>query len=204
MTSRPPGLFFRNRADWRAWLRLHHDRETEVWVAQVKKASSRRGLSYEDGVQEALCFGWIDGLTHSLDKDYFLQRYTPRKPNSVWSESNKARAEKLIRQRRMTLSGLRQVRAAQADGRWQDASRREDPNWIPEALHAALARKPGALDAYRSLPASLRRAHGHAVETAKRPETREKRIQAAIDAALRRQRSNLGTRRRTRRPTGTR
>ena len=202
MTPRRPGSFFRSRSEWRAWLRLHHDRETEVWVAHVKKGSRRQGLSYSEGVEEALCFGWIDGLTHSLDKDFFLQRYTPRKPNSVWSESNKARVEKLGRQRRMTRAGLRQVEAAQADGRWQAASRREDPDWIPEALQAALARKPGASDAYRSLPASLRRAHGHAIETAKRPETREKRIQAAIDAALRRQRSDADTRRRTRRPAG--
>ncbi len=184
MTPRRPGLSFRSRSEWRAWLRLHHDRETEAWVAHVKKGSRRQGLSYAEGVEEALCFGWIDGLTHALDADFFLQRYSPRKTDSVWSESNKARVQKLIRRRRMTRAGLRQVEAAQADGRWQDASRHEDPDWIPEALRAALARKPGATEAYRSLPASLRRGHGYAVETAKRPETRLKRIEAAIRAAL--------------------
>jgi uncharacterized protein YdeI (YjbR/CyaY-like superfamily) len=180
-------MFFRNRSEWRAWLRLHHDCETEAWVAHAKKASKRRGLSYDEGVEEALCFGWIDGLTRSLDADFFLQRYTPRKRDSVWSESNKARVEKLIHQRRMTRAGLRQVEAAQADGRWQAAAQRQDPDWIPEALESALARQPSALEAYRSLPPSQREMHGHAIETAKRPETRERRIHAAIEAALRRQ-----------------
>ena len=182
-----PGMFFRGRSEWRAWLRLHHARALEVWVAHVKKGSRRQGLSYEEAVEEALCFGWIDGLTHALDEDFFLQRYTPRKPNSVWSESNKARVQKLIHQRRMTRTGLQQVEAAQADGRWQAASKRQDPNWIPEALQAALARLPGAMEAYLSLPPSQRQMHGHAVETAKRPETRERRIRAAIEAALRRE-----------------
>lgn len=187
MTPRRPGMSFRGRSEWRAWLRLHHEREAEAWVAHVKKGSRRQGLSYEEGVEEALCFGWIDGLTHSLDEDFFLQRYTPRKPNSVWSENNKVRVQKLIRQRRMTRTGLQQVEAAQADGRWQAASKRQDPNWIPEALQAALARQPGATEAYLSLPPSQRQMHGHAVETAKRPETRARRIRAAIKAALRRQ-----------------
>ena len=187
MTPRRTGLVFRNRAEWRAWLRLHHESEAETWVAHVKKGSRRQGLSYEEGVEEALCFGWIDGLTRSLDKDFFLQRYTPRKPNSVWSENNKARVQKLTRQRRMTRAGLQQVEAARADGRWQAASKRQDPNWIPEALQAALARRPGVTEAYLSLPPSQRQMHGHAVETAKRPETKERRIRAAIEAALRRQ-----------------
>jgi uncharacterized protein YdeI (YjbR/CyaY-like superfamily) len=203
MTSRRPGLFFRNRSEWRAWLRLHHDCESEAWVAHVKKGSTRRGLSYDEGVDEALCYGWIDGLTRSLDADFFLQRYTPRNLDSVWSERNKARVEKLIRQRRMTRAGLRQVEAAQADGRWQAAARRQDPDWIPEALKAALAQQPGALEAYLSLPPSLRQMHGYAIETAKRPETKERRIRAAINDAIRRQRASARPRRRARPQSGT-
>jgi uncharacterized protein YdeI (YjbR/CyaY-like superfamily) len=195
MTARRRTLIFRQRSDWRAWLREHHDQETEAWVAHVKKGSRRHGLSYVEGVEEALCFGWIDGLTHALDADFFLQRYSPRKPGSVWSESNKARVHRLIRQHRMTRAGLRVVEAAQANGRWQEASQFEDPEWIPEALRAALARRPGALEAYRSLPASLRRGHGYAIATAKRPETRARRIEAAIRAALERRNSAQPARR---------
>ncbi len=186
MITKHPGLFFRDRSAWRAWLRAHHTQATEAWVAHVKKDSHRQGLAYEDGVQEALCFGWIDGLTHSLDADFFLQRYTPRKPGSLWSESNTARVQKLIRERRMARAGMRHVEAAQADGRWQAATQRQDPSWIPEPLQAALALQPGALEAFRALPPSQRQMYGYAVESAKRPDTRAKRIQAAIDAAVHR------------------
>jgi uncharacterized protein YdeI (YjbR/CyaY-like superfamily) len=195
MMSRRAGLFFRNRSEWREWLRSHHARETEVWVAHLKKGSQRKGLLYSEGVEEALCYGWIDGLTRSLDADFFLQRYTPRKPESVWSENNKARVERLIRARRMTRAGMRHVETAKADGRWQAATERRNPDWIPEPLLAALTRTPGALGAYRSLPPSQREMYGHAIDIAKRPETREKRIRAAIEAAFHRQQSAPSARR---------
>jgi len=206
MSIKRSGLFFPDRSAWRAWLRTHHARETEAWVAHVKKGSRRQGLAYEQGVQEALCYGWIDGLTRSLDADYFLQRYTPRKPDSLWSESNKARVEELIRQRRMTRTGLRQVEAAKADGRWQASAQRHDPGWIPEELRIALTREPGALEAFRSLPPSQRQMHGYSIESARRPETRARRIKAAIEFALQRQqaRPRDGTPPGTRRKTATR
>ncbi len=193
-------LFFAHRAEWRAWLRSHHDREAEAWVAQLKKGSRRRGLPYEEGVEEALCYGWIDGLTHSLDADYFMQRYTPRKPNSLWSESNKARVEMLIRRRRMTAAGLRKVEAAKANGQWDAAAQRQDPSWIPEGLRSALARRPGALEAFRSLPPSVRQMHAYSFSIAKRAETRARRAQAAIDAALARMKKAPAHRRNSPRP----
>ena len=206
MSTKRSGLFFPDRSAWRAWLRTHYARETEAWVAHVKKGSRRHGLAYEEGVQEALCYGWIDGLTRSLDADYFLQRYTPRKPDSLWSESNTARVEKLIRQRRITRAGMQPVEAAQADGRWQAAATRQDPAWIPQPLRAALSQQPGALEAFQALSPSQRQMHGYSVETAKRPETRARRIQAAIEFALQRQQARRrdGTPRRTRRKTATR
>lgn len=179
-------LYFRDRAAWRAWLRAHHARRTEAWVAHVKKGSRRRGLAYEQGVEEALCFGWIDGLTHALDADFFVQRYTPRKPRSLWSASNVARVERLVRQRRMTRAGMVHVEAARADGRWRAAGLRQDPEWIPDELRTALSRRPGALEAFRALPPSTRRTHGFLVESARRPETRARRIEAAIEVALKR------------------
>jgi uncharacterized protein YdeI (YjbR/CyaY-like superfamily) len=189
-----PALFFGNRAEWRAWLRSHHERETEAWVAHVKKGSRRQGLPYEEGVEEGLCYGWIDGLTRSLDADYFLQRYTPRKPGSIWSESNKARVENLIRQGRMTAAGMRKVDAAKANGQWDAAAQREDPAWIPPGLRAALVRRAGALEAFRALPPSVRQMHAYAFSAAKRPETRARRAQAAIDEALTRKKPRAAPR----------
>jgi len=195
MTERKrPVLFFANRAEWRAWLRAHHDGEAEAWVAHLKKASWRQGLPYEEGVEEALCYGWIDGLTHALDADYFMQRYTPRKPGSIWSESNKARVEKLILRGRMTAAGMQKVEAAKANGQWEAAAQRKDPAWIPPGLRAALVRRAGALEAFRALPPSLRQMHSHAFSSAKRPETQARRAQAAIDEALDRRKARTGLR----------
>ena len=189
-----PVLFFANRAEWRAWLRAHHVGEVEAWVAHLKKASRRQGLPYEEGVEEALCYGWIDGLTRSRDADYFLQRYTPRKPGSIWSESNKARVEKLILRGRMTAAGMHKVDAAKANGQWDAAAQREDPAWIPPGLRAALVRRAGALEAFRALPPSLRQMHSHAFSSAKRPETQARRAQAAIHEALDRRKARTGLR----------
>jgi uncharacterized protein YdeI (YjbR/CyaY-like superfamily) len=200
MADKTNALFFRDRAAWRGWLRANHKRRTEAWVAHLKKGSLRKGLKYEEGVEEALCYGWIDGLTHAHDEDYFLQRYSPRKPRSLWSESNKRRVERLIRQRKMTRAGMVHVESAQADGRWQAAELRRDPDWIPEALLAALRQTPGALEAYRSLPRSQREMYGYSVETAKKPETVEKRIRAAVDAALHRRQAKSMPRGRASRP----
>ena len=188
-------MFFGDRAEWRAWLRSHHQRESEAWVAHLKKGSRRLGLPYEAGVEEALCYGWIDGLTRSFDADYFLQRYTPRKLKSVWSESNKARAETLIRRRRMTAAGMRMVEAARANGQWDAAAQRQDPSWIPPGLRSALARQPGALKAFRALPPSVRQMHAYAFSIAKRPETKARRAQTAIDEALTRMKSVAAHRR---------
>lgn len=187
-------LFFDNRRGWRAWLRSNHNRETEAWVAHLKKGSRRQGLPYEDGVEEALCYGWIDGLTRSRDADYFLQRYTPRKPGSIWSESNKARVESLIRRGRMTAAGMQKVDAAKANGQWDAAAQREDPAWIPPGLRAALVRRAGALQAFRALPPSIRQMHSHAFSSAKRPETQARRAQAAIDEALKRMKARAALR----------
>jgi uncharacterized protein YdeI (YjbR/CyaY-like superfamily) len=187
-------MFFEDRREWRAWLRSHHSRETEAWVAHLKKGSGRRGLPYEDGVEEALCYGWIDGLTRSRDADYFLQRYTPRKPGSLWSESNKARVERLLRRGRMTAAGMRKVEAAKANGQWDAAAQREDPAWIPPGLRAALVRRAGALDAFQALPPSIRQMHSHAFASAKRPETQARRAQAAIDEALDRMKARAALR----------
>jgi len=189
-----PALFFRDRSEWRAWLRAQHDRETEAWVAHLKKGSGRQGMPYEDGVEEALCFGWIDGLTRAFDADFFLQRYTPRKPNSIWSESNKERVARLIRQRRMTAAGLRKVEAAKANGQWEAAAQRQDPAWIPPELRAALARRAGALKAFQELPPSVRQMHAYGFSSAKRPETKAKRAQAAIDEALTRMKTRSALR----------
>lgn len=110
--------YFKDRGQWRTWLKKNHDKEKEIWVGYYKKASGKQGLSYEEAVQEALCFGWIDGLEKSVDSERFMQRFTPRRPNSNWSLSNKKRVEKLIDEEKMTKAGLLAVEEAKKRGKW--------------------------------------------------------------------------------------
>ncbi|MFI6294605.1 YdeI family protein [Nonomuraea sp. NPDC050790] len=110
---------FTDAAAWSAWLNDHHTSETEVWVVLAKKGTTEpTSLTYEQALEEALCHGWIDGLTRRRDETTYTQRYTPRRPRSGWSQRNVVRVERLRRQGRMRPGGLAEVERAQADGRW--------------------------------------------------------------------------------------
>src|SRR5512139_3214310 len=109
-------LTFANREEWRAWLEKHHRTDQEAWLFLFKKKADRHSLTYEEAVEEALCFGWIDGLLHSIDSEKYALRYSPRKPQSVWSATNKRRVEKLINEGRMTAAGLEKIAEAQENG----------------------------------------------------------------------------------------
>ncbi|MEV0614646.1 hypothetical protein AB0I81_15055 [Nonomuraea sp. NPDC050404] len=110
---------FADAAAWRSWLAGHHDSETEAWVVLAKKGTTEpTSLTYEQALEEALCYGWIDGLTRSRDAATYLQRYTPRRPRSAWSARNIARVARLRESGRMRPAGLAEVERAQAEGRW--------------------------------------------------------------------------------------
>lgn len=113
-----PAKPFRDQAAWERWLERNHDRVDEVWVKLAKKASGRASVTYEEAVESALCFGWIDGLTRSLDEDYYVQRFTPRRKRSNWSKPNRERVAALTKAGRMRPAGLAEVERAKADGRW--------------------------------------------------------------------------------------
>lgn len=117
-----PIVYFETLAGWHDWLAENHDASVGVRVQLVKKASTRAGISYADALDEALCFGWIDGQTSSVDDDFFLQSFTRRRPHSVWSARNRDRVARLTAEGRMQPSGIAQVEAARADGRWDARS----------------------------------------------------------------------------------
>jgi uncharacterized protein YdeI (YjbR/CyaY-like superfamily) len=179
-------LAFANREEWRAWLAEHHATEQEAWVLHYKKAAQRPGLTYEEAVEEALCFGWIDGLLRSVDDERYALRYSPRKRGSVWAESNKRRVEKLIREGRMTAAGLEKVAEAKANGEWDAATAREDVSAIPADLAEELD-KNKALEFFGDWPASRKKQYLHWVNSAKRPDTRQKRIRAIVEKATSRE-----------------
>lgn len=163
--------------DWDDWLRLHHASETEIWVRMFKKASGIPSIGWEQAVIGALCWGWIDGIRRSHDDLSFIQRYTPRRKGGTWSQKNCLHAERLIAEGRMQPPGLAQVLAAKADGRWDAAYAGSAAMEIPADFLEALAAGPqSARDTYAALNRQNLYAIYHRLLTAKRPETRTRRI----------------------------
>lgn len=177
-------LAFANREQWRAWLELNHGTQCEAWLIHTKKGVKPGGLAYEEAVEEALCFGWIDGLLRGLDAERFLLRYSPRRRGSVWSESNRQRVARLVRQGRMAQAGLQKVREAQESGEWDAAGTREDAGALPTDLEEALRSREGAWEAFRALPPSHKKQYLWWIAEAKREETRLRRILATVDRVL--------------------
>jgi len=175
---------FATRAEWRSWLEANHAGQSELWLAIYKKGSGKTAVTYEEAVEEALCYGWIDGLVQAIDEDKYAVRFSPRKPGSIWAESNKRRVEKLIREGRMAEPGLQKVAAAKAGGEWQAAARREEIDALPPELDEALRAHAGALTGFQALPASRRKMLIWWLSDAKRDATRQKRLQAILNEAL--------------------
>lgn len=114
-------LQFKSQQEWEAWLERHHATAPGVWIKLAKKGSGIASVTYMEAVDVALCYGWIDSQSRSLDERHYVQRFTPRRAKSPWSKSNRAKAEAFIAQGRMRPAGMREVEAAQADGRWESA-----------------------------------------------------------------------------------
>lgn len=173
--DRLPTAEARNRAAWRAWLRRHHRTASGVWLVYHKKHSAAPSVTYEEAVQEALCYGWIDSLVRALDEDRYRQLFTPRKPRSTWSQANKRRVARLLAEGRMQPAGLATIAAAQANGSWRSLDAVESLT-IPSDVRRALAAEGEALRHFRGYAASLRKAMLYWLASAKRPETRARRL----------------------------
>jgi uncharacterized protein YdeI (YjbR/CyaY-like superfamily) len=174
-------LEFKHRDQWRAWLAEHHQAQSAAWIVIYKKNFRDQGLSLEEAVEEALCYGWIDGTLRRLDEKRYILRFSPRTSTSVWSMSNIRRVDKLIRDGRMTEAGLEKVAAARESGEWAAAIRREQVDLIPKDLESALRKKQGAIAAYRALSDSRKKQIIFWLQSAKRAETRKKRVQSIVE-----------------------
>jgi uncharacterized protein YdeI (YjbR/CyaY-like superfamily) len=190
MASRPqererlePG----SRAEWRGWLAEHHGSSDGVWLVLQRQRSGRAGPTYEEAIQEALCFGWIDGQAARLDDERTMLRFSPRKRGSGWARSNKLRVERLLADGLMTEAGLARVEEAKRDGSWSKLDAVEDLV-VPDDLAAALAAHPGAREQWDGFPRSVRRVALERIVQAKRPETRARRVQETARLAARGQR----------------
>jgi uncharacterized protein YdeI (YjbR/CyaY-like superfamily) len=162
--------------DWRAWLTENHGVSTGCWLATFKKATGQPRVEYDDAVAEALCWGWIDSVTRSLDEQRSLLYYSPRKKGSGWSRTNKLRLEVLIPAGRMQPAGMALVEAAKADGSW---SKLDDVELgvVPADLASEFARYPLAAERFAAFPWSVRRGILEWIVQAKTPATRAKRIE---------------------------
>ncbi|HTA20512.1 MAG TPA: YdeI/OmpD-associated family protein [Polyangia bacterium] len=176
-----PVLSPRTAAAWRAWLRAHHARSAGVFLRLPKAGASTSGaLTYAAAVEAALAWGWIDGQKRGLDADAWLQRFTPRGPRSGWSKINRAKAEALIARGEMEAPGLAEVERARRDGRWDRAYDGARGATVPPDLAKALARDAKARAFFEALDGANRYAILYRVQTAKRPETRARRIESFV------------------------
>jgi uncharacterized protein YdeI (YjbR/CyaY-like superfamily) len=176
-----PVFLFASQKDWRTWLEDNHNQPQGVWLKHAKKSSGKESVSYQEALEEALCYGWIDSQKQAYDGDYYLQKFTPRGPKSVWSKINVAKAESLIKMGKMQPSGLAAIDVAKQDGRWDAAYDSPSASKVPEDFQAALEKNPKA----KQFIATLNKANVYAfcwrVQTAKKPETKMARIEKFID-----------------------
>lgn len=190
MTEVPPNSIHPlTRAEWRAWLEAHHTQTTGIWLIIYKKATGKPRIEYEESVEEALCFGWIDSVANKLDDERSMQWFAPRKSGSGWSRPNKERIERLIQAGLMRPAGLAKIAAAQQDGSWKALDAVEALE-IPPDLATALAENPPATDHFTNFPRSVKRAILDWIRQAKRPETRAKRIEETARLAANNIRAN--------------
>ena len=173
-------LYVSSKEQWRKWLEKNHRMKKEVWLIYHKKHTGKPSIPYDDSVEEALCFGWIDGIIKKLDDEKFSRKFTPRRKNSRWSESNKKRAQKMIKEGRMTETGMALIRQAKQSGEWSRAPIENRELEIPPFFKEALAKNKEASNYFNTLASTYRRHFVGWVSSAKGEETRMKRLAEAL------------------------
>lgn len=173
-------LYVTDRKQWRAWLEENHATAKGVWLVYYKVHTGKPSVPYGDSVEEALCFGWIDGIIKKLDDERFCRKFMPRKTKSRWSETNKKRAEKIIRQRKMTEAGMVRIKDAKRSGEWSTIRARNKELTIPAFFLEALAKNKKSLEYFNNLAPSYKRNFVGWVSSAKQEKTRTKRLAEAL------------------------
>lgn len=175
---------FKDREAWRRWLAANHDRAREIWLAYYKKGTGKKSVTYDEALDAALCYGWIDSTVRALDRERYMQRWTPRKRGSVWSAANKRRLARLAAEGRMRQPGLAKVWEAKRDGSWTTIDAIDRDARTPDELLSALAAHSGAREKFDALSPSQRKLWGWWIQSAKRQETKNRRIEAAVEWIL--------------------
>lgn len=174
-----PRVDVKTAAEWRRWLRDHHAKERGAWLVSYRRVTGKPAVEYDDAVREALCWGWIDSVVKPLDDERTISLYTPRKSGSGWSRSNKERVKALVAEGRMNAAGLAKIEAAKKDGSWTLLDSVEALT-VPPDLKKALG--AAGMKRFDTLTNGKKREHLYALVSAKRPETRAKRIADIVRA----------------------
>ncbi len=176
-----PILIFAGQAEWESWLEINGSAVTGVWLRLAKKDAKKPTVSYAEALESALCHGWIDGQKKAENEHYWLQRFTPRAPRSIWSQINKAKAEALIAAGRMRAAGLREIDRARKDGRWDAAYSSARTSTVPDDLQNALDANKKAKAFFATLNSQNRYAILFRIQNVKKAETRARKIAQFIE-----------------------
>ena len=176
-------LFFESQNEFRTWLEEHHDTAEELWVGYYKVDAERVGIGYDESVEEALCFGWVDGLVKGIDDETYTRRFTPRSPDSKWSKANKERVGAMIQAGKMTPAGMELVEVAKETGEWAAAYRLGDDHKVPAELETALRADETAWENFQNFSNTDQYAFIAVVKEGKTDETRQKRIERTVKLA---------------------
>ena len=172
---------FASKTKWTAWLAKQHEKSAGVWLKLAKKDSGIPSVTYEEALDVALCYGWIDGQKKGFDDQYWLQKFTPRGPKSIWSKINTEKVERLIVRGDMQPAGLAAIEAAKQDGRWEAAYASQKNITVPEDFQSALEKNQKAKAAFAGLKSAERYSFLFRLHHAKKPETRAKHIQKFVE-----------------------
>jgi len=176
-----PVLSFASQSIWEQWLEQNHTTSPGIWLQMFKKNSGIASINYAQALDVALCYGWIDGQLKSIDELSYMQRFTPRRPRSIWSKRNIEHIDRLIKEGRMRPAGLKEAETAKADGRWEVAYDGQGTMNLPADFQEELSKHKKASAFYESLNKANKYAIAWRIQTAKRPETREKRMKEILE-----------------------
>ena len=180
-----PIIAFGSQKKWEAWLTRYHRKSSGIWIRFFKKDSDVPSVSYDEALDAALCYGWIDGQLAKHDERSWLRKFTPRKPKSVWSKRNVGHVQRLTREGRMKQAGLEEVERAKADGRWGKAYDSPSNMIVPEDFIKLLSKNRKAKAFFDTLNKTNKYSIAWRLQTAKKPETRDKRMNAIIEMLAR-------------------
>ena len=173
-------LYFANREQWRKWLEHNHKDCSGIFIVYFKKHTGKASIPYDDAVEEALCFGWIDSIVNRIDDERYMQKFTPRNPKSNWSETNRKRVGKMIDQKKMTEAGMMKVRQAKDNGKWFEPTDEKKEFVLSDELSILLTTETEAKKVFQRLSRSNKRNYTQWIMSAKKPETQKRRFMKMI------------------------